>query len=103
MRKAVEWSRNVLAVFGLLAAGFWLGSGGQVRAAGSASDDVEFQLSGVNETSSLLIYQPGSKTVYVYRGATTGNSTVQCSFKYLLLDKPGGPIQRVNCPMGSAM
>jgi len=102
MRKAVEWSRNVLAVLGLLAAGFWLGSVNQVKAASSDSGDVEFQLSGVNETSSLLIYQPGSKTVYVYRGATTGNSMVQCSFKYLL-DKPGGPIQRVNCPMGSAM
>jgi hypothetical protein len=102
MRKAAEWSRNLLAVFGLLAAGFWLGGVNQVKAASSDGGGVEFQLSGVNETSSLLVYQPGSKTVYVYRGATTGNSTVQCSFKYFL-DKPGDPIQRVNCPIGSAM
>jgi hypothetical protein len=101
MRKAMEWLRNLLAVAGLLAIGFWLGSGRPAKAASDSGGDVEFQMTGVNETSSLLVYQPGTKTVYVYRGATAGNSTVQCSFKYIL-DKPGGMIQRVNCPAGSA-
>jgi hypothetical protein len=68
----------------------------------ASSGDVEFQLTGVNETSSLLVYQPSNKTVYVYRGATTGNSMVQCSFKYLL-GAPGAAIQRVSCPVGSAL
>lgn len=96
---AKEWLRNLLAIVGLVAVGFWLGSNNSVKA---ATSDVEFQLTGVNETSSLLVYQPSNKTVYVYRGATVGGSTVQCSFKYQL-SAPGEPIQRVNCPIGSAL
>ena len=76
MEKAWEWTRNGLAILGVLAAGFWLGAGRTVNASSyqSGGGDVEFQLTGINETSSLLVYQPGTKTVYVYQGATTGNA-----------------------------
>jgi hypothetical protein len=100
MGKLAGWSRNLLAIVGLVAVGYWLGSSKAVAAASDSGGDVAFQLSGVSETSSLLVYQPGTKTVYVYRGATQGSATVQCSFKFLL-GAPGGAIQRVNCPMGS--
>lgn len=97
MGKAAQWTRNMLALLGVLAVGFWLGSGRTVRAASYASGGgLQFQLTGVNEHSSLLLYDPGSKTVYVYQGATTGNSELYCSFKFQL-DRPGGAIQRVNC------
>jgi len=92
--------RNLLAIVGLLAVGYWLGSSRPVAAASYSGGDAEFQLSGVSETSSLLVYQPGTKTVYVYRGATVGSSTVQCSFKYTL-GAPGAAIRRENCPIGS--
>jgi hypothetical protein len=58
--------------------------------------DVEFQLTAINPTSSLLVYQPGTKTVYVYQGATTGNAALQCSFMFQL-DKPGNVIRRIPC------
>jgi len=96
-----RWLRNTLAILGVLAIGYWLGSSRTVKAA-SYSGDVEFQLTSVNETSSLLLYQPSTKTVYVYRGATVGNSMLQCGYKYLL-NAPGAAIQRVNCPAGSAL
>jgi hypothetical protein len=98
MGKMWEWTRNGLAVAGALAIGFWLGAGGTVNASSfqSGAGDVEFQLAGINEASSLLIYQPGTKTVYVYQGATTGNSALQCSFMFQL-DKPGGVIRRIPC------
>lgn len=99
MQKAKEWLRNGFALVGVLAVGYWLGS---IRTVAASGDDLAFQLTGVNETSALLVYQPSMKTVYVYRGATTGNSTIQCSFKYLL-NSPGAAIQRINCPAGSAM
>jgi hypothetical protein len=98
-KQTKEWLRNLLAAVGLLAIGYWLGAAGSVKAA--ASSDIEFQLTGVNETSSLLVYQPSNKTVYVYRGATVGSANLQCSFKYLM-GAPGEAIQRVNCPVGSA-
>jgi len=98
MGKMQEWLRNALAFAGVLAIGYWLGSGATVKA---SSNDVAFQLTGVSENNALLVYEPSSKTVYVYRGATVGSATVQCSFKFLL-GSPGEAIQRVNCPAGSA-
>lgn len=102
MERAKAFLRNAMAVIGLLAIGYWLGNGRTVKASdNSGSGNMEFQLTGVNEASSLLVYQPSTKTVYVYRGATVGNSTLQCSFKYVL-GAPGEAVQRVNCPAGSA-
>jgi hypothetical protein len=96
--------RNGLALLGVLALGYWFGTGGTVKASSSGANwgDVEFQLGSVSEHSSLLVYQPATKTVYVYQGATTGNSNLQCSFKYEL-GAPGGAIQRISCPVQSLL
>ncbi len=98
MEKVWVWARNCLALAGVLVAGFWLGSGRAVNASSyqSGGGGVEFQLTGINPTSSLLVYQPGTKTVYVYQGATTGNAALQCSFMFQL-DKPGNVIRRIPC------
>jgi hypothetical protein len=98
MAKVWEWTRNGLALAGVLALGFWLGSGRTVNASSNQSSgaDVAFQLTGISPTSSLLVYQPGTKTVYVYQGATTGNAMLQCSFMFQL-DKPGNVIRRIPC------
>jgi hypothetical protein len=98
VEKVWEWTRNGLALVGVLAVGLWLGAGRTVRASSNQTSggDVEFQLTGINETSSLLVYQPGAKTVYVYQGATTGNSALQCTYMFQL-DKPGQVIRRVPC------
>jgi hypothetical protein len=97
MERAKEWLRNGLALVGVFALGFWMGGARPVHASG---DDVEFQLQGVSDTSSLLIYHPVTKTVYVYRGAMVGNSALQCNFKFIM-DKPGGPVRRENCSVQS--
>ena len=95
MGKAAEWVRNGLAVLAILMLGYWLGAGSAVKAS-SYSDNVEFQLTGVNETGSLLVYQPATKTVYVYRGAMVGNSALQCNFMFKMT-APGGVVNRENC------
>jgi hypothetical protein len=102
MDKASVWVRNVLALVGVLALGYWLGADRTVKASSyvQSGESVGFQLTGVDETSSLLVYQPATKTVYVYRGATLGNSALQCSYKFQM-DKPGGVIQRLSCPVQS--
>jgi hypothetical protein len=104
MEKLSLWVRNGLALVGALALGAWLGTSSTVKASSSSSNsgDVEFQLGSVSEKSSLLVYQPATKTVYVYQGATTGNSNLQCSFKYQL-GTPGGAIQRTSCPVQSLL
>jgi len=97
MRNVREWTRNAFALVGVLALGFLLGSGRTAKASSDESGGgVQFQLTGVNPTSSLLVYQPDTKTVYVYQGATTGSSSLQCSFMFQLT-RPGEVIHRVPC------
>jgi len=101
MAKGLAWTRNALALVGVLALGFWLGAGRTVRASSDNwnAGNLEFQLAGVDPHSSLLVYQPERRTVYVYQGATTGNAELQCSFMFEL-DRPGGVIHRRNCAVG---
>jgi hypothetical protein len=98
MKAVWEWTRNGLALIAVLALGFRLGATRTVNASSgdSSMGDVQFQLTNVGPTSSLLVYQPRTKTVYVYQGATTGNSALQCSLKFQL-DRPGDVIRRVAC------
>lgn len=100
MENLSMWVRNGLALVGVLALGYWLGALGTVKASSSAASwgDAQFQLANVNEHNSLLVYQPATKTVYVYQGANMGNSNLQCSYKFQL-GTPGGAIQRLSCPV----
>jgi len=102
MEKPASWLKATFALAAVLALGIWLGAAHTAKASGD--DDgagVQFQLtSGVSPASSLLVYQPGTKTVYVYQGATTGNSALQCSFMFQLT-RPGEVIHRVPCRIPS--
>jgi hypothetical protein len=93
MERAKELMRSLLALAGVFALGYWLAG---ARAVHASSDDVQFELQGVNESSSLLVYQPSTRTVYVYRGAMVGNSALQCNFMFQMT-KPGGVVHRENC------
>lgn len=95
--KQMDWLRNGLAVVGVLMLGYWLGSARGVKA---APDDLAFQLTDVGERSALLVYQPSTRTIFVYQGATTGNSHLQCSYKYSV-GGPGAGIERQQCGVGS--
>ena len=99
MDKARLWMRDLLAVVGMLALGSWLAGG---RAVQAASEDVLFQLQGVDKTSSLLVYQPSTKTVYLYQGAMVGNAALQCNYMFQM-GKPGGVIHRQPCAIQNAL
>jgi hypothetical protein len=97
MEKLSGWLRNGLAFVGVLALGYSLGSIHTVKASGNVDEgELQFQLAAVNQTSSLLVYHPGTKTVYVYQGATTGNSELFCAYKFEV-GKAGESIRRTNC------
>jgi len=85
-------------LIGILALGVWLGSDRPVKASSNSSSGlgVQFQLAGVSESSALLVYQPETKTVYVYQGATQGNSAVQCTYMFYM-ERPGEVIRRIPC------
>jgi hypothetical protein len=98
--KAFAWMKNGLAFLGILALGFWLGSGRAVRASDyDSGHGVQFQLTGgVQPTSALLVYDPGKKTVFLYQGAMQGNAALQCNYMFQM-DRPGEVIRRVPCSM----
>lgn len=99
MRNVWSWTRNGLVLAGVAAFGFWLGADRAVKASSSdAGMGVQFQLAGVNEASSLLVYQPETRTMYVYQGATLGNANVQCTYKFEMT-RPGEVIRRIPCPV----
>jgi hypothetical protein len=95
MGEVKGWLRNLVALAAVFGLGYWLAGARPVHASG---DDVQFELQGVNENSSLLVYQPSTKTVYVYRGAMVGNSALQCNFMFKMA-QPGGVIHRENCAL----
>jgi hypothetical protein len=94
MDKVLVWLRNGLAVVGMVALGFWLGSGRGVCA--QAGTGVQFQLTGVEPGSSLLVYDPGSRNLYVYKGVAMGHATAQCTYMFKV-DNLGGDIERAPC------
>ena len=100
MAKAFVWMKNGLALLGILALGFWLGSGRAVRASDyDSGHGVQFQLTGgVQPTSALLVYDPDKKTVFLYQGAMQGNAALQCNYMFQM-DRPGEVIRRVPCSM----
>jgi hypothetical protein len=59
---------------------------------------VQFQMDDINPASALLVYQPETRTVYVYQGSTTGSSNVQCSYKFQMT-RPGAVLRREPCPV----
>jgi hypothetical protein len=59
---------------------------------------LEFQFNGSNIKDSLTIYNSGNHTLYVYPAAS-GSSYINCAYSFHI-ERPGGPIDRQNCPVG---
>ena len=77
----------------------------QSRGASGASasrEPLEFQLSGVGPATALTVWNPVDKNLYVYQGINSGGSHISCSFS-LQITRPGAPIDRQNCPVGSLL
>ena len=67
---------------------------------GDLAEPLGFQFGGAGIEGSLTLYNPANRTLYVYPSAN-GNSHINCAYSFHI-DKPGGPIDRENCPVGSA-
>jgi|HubBroStandDraft_6_1064221.scaffolds.fasta_scaffold2230700_2 hypothetical protein len=78
------------------------GAGTSVLAqrSGSSSGELGFQLSGIGGDTSLTVYNPNNRTLYVYPRIAQGNAHINCEFS-LTVASPGGPIERQNCGVGS--
>ena len=66
----------------------------------SGDGGLAFQLSGIGPDTALTVWNASNRTLYVYQGAVQGNSSVNCTYSFKI-ERPGAPIQRQNCPVGS--
>ena len=65
-----------------------------------SDEGLAFQFGGgANIYGSLTLYNPSTRTLYVYPSAVNSDH-INCAYS-LQIDRAGGPIQRTNCPMGS--
>ena len=62
--------------------GHW-SAGKSVRAA-SSDENPLFEVRGIDSHNALLLYYPSQRTIYVYQDVMTGNSALQCSYKFRL-------------------
>jgi hypothetical protein len=73
----------------------WWAHGGNAHAAPITAPS-QFQLSG--DGSTLSVYYPGERMLYVYP-AQSGSVNTYCSYSFRI-GAEGGAIQRENCPIG---
>lgn len=92
--------REAVVAMSAVALGWWAHGGRAVEAAPVSSVAPTYQLTGINPATSLTIYSPEDRMLYVYQGATTGSSHVNCSFR-IHIPRVGDAIDRENCAPGS--
>ncbi len=90
--------RLVFVATVLAIACFLLGqwSGGKTVRAAAADENPLFEVRGIDSSNALLLYYASQRTIYVYQDVMTGNSALQCSYKFKLGDV-GGVIRRQQC------
>ena len=104
--------RDLVLLTAAAAIGWWAHGAGATASAqsrGSASDSrtrsgepsdaLGFQFGGAGIEGSLTLYNPANHTLYVYPAAN-GGSHINCAYSFHI-DKPGQPIDRENCAIGS--
>lgn len=97
-----EWLRDAVLVAAAAAVGWWAhGAGAPVHAAGG-DGGLAFQFMPGGDQSSLSIYNPSDRTLYVYPRVGVGNSHLNCQYMFHLRS-PGGSIDRENCRPGEAL
>ena len=93
--------RDVALVCVAVGVGWWARGGDRpVFAQRSGGDaNLAFQMIGTGPDSTLVMYNPGNRTLYVYARAGAGNSTVNCTYSFAV-NVPGAALERRNCPVG---
>ncbi len=93
--------RDGCLVAAAAAVGWWChGAGTPVRA--ESEGNLAFQFMPGGDQSSLSIYSPSDRTLYVYPHVAVGNSLVSCQYMFHLRQL-GGAIERENCKPGSQL
>ncbi|HUD22018.1 MAG TPA: hypothetical protein VMQ60_04175 [Acidobacteriaceae bacterium] len=69
------------------------------RGMSTGDSSLAFQFDSGAPQQSLSVYDPASRTIFVYPRVGVGNTYINCEYS-LTITVPGAPIQRQNCPIG---
>ncbi len=87
----------IAAVLAAFTAGRWSRSGETVKADSGESPQIEVRE--VAGNSSLVVYYPSLKKLFVYQNPFVGLPTWPCAYS-VQLGAPGGHVDRQPCPSG---
>lgn len=92
--------RDITLLAAAAAIGWWVRGANTPVQAQHAGGSFAYQFSGIGHDTVLSVYNTDNHTLYVYP-AGIGNAHINCQYS-LRIEKPGAPIERQNCGIGSA-
>ncbi len=97
------WVRDFVLIAFAVCVGWWMRGADRAALAASSSSagdgNLAFQMIGTGPASTLAMYNPGNRTLYVYTRAGSGDSSVPCTYSFTV-SAPGAALERKNCPVG---
>jgi len=98
MEKMERWLGRIAIVVLSFAAG-WLASGGRTVQAQSQAPQVDVR--NVGTESSIVVYYPDRKTMYVYAQPFVAGPYPPCTYR-ITVGEPGKALTREQCPLGGS-
>ncbi len=104
MVKTAIWKANACVAIACFAGGWLVGGNSTgnhtVHAAESSTGNATYELQGTGPDAQLSVYDSSNRTISVYQGAGSGSDLKPCSYQFQL-GRPGAPIRRVPCAIGT--
>jgi hypothetical protein len=98
-----ELFRDMVLVAAAVAVGWWChGTSVHAERGADSGSNLAFQFLPGGDQSSLSVYSPEDRTIYIYPRVGTGNSHISCMYMFHMRQL-GGSIDRENCKPGSQL
>ena len=98
MRSNIKWVAGVCGGLICFSVGWFAHGSPAVHAAESAT--ATYELQGTGPDAQLSVYDSTNRTISVYQGAGSGSDLKPCSYQFQL-GRPGAPVRRVACAIGT--
>ncbi len=98
MHSSARWLGAVFSGV-ICVAGGWLAHGNPTVHAAESST-ATYELQGTGPDAQLSVYDSTNRTISVYQGVGSGSDLKPCSYQFQL-GRPGAPVRRVSCAIGT--
>ncbi len=98
MHSSVRWAAALCGALICSTAGWFAHGNPTVHAAESGT--ATYELQGTGPDAQLSVYDSTNRTISVYQGVGSGSDLKPCSYQFQL-GRPGAPVRRVPCAIGT--